>query len=75
MDELILDQAPQDINKEVFQLERKCLQAFVAATEPGCIFDVKDAPQKGKPVAENVDKITEIIEFDRLVSSRRIARS
>ncbi|GFU05389.1 uncharacterized protein TNCV_3290501 [Trichonephila clavipes] len=33
MDELNLDQAPQDINKEEFQLER---QAFVAATDPGC---------------------------------------
>ncbi|GFU04462.1 uncharacterized protein TNCV_1080251 [Trichonephila clavipes] len=36
MDELNLDQAPQDINKEKFQLERACLQAFVAATDPGC---------------------------------------
>ncbi|GFW87244.1 hypothetical protein TNCV_5125961 [Trichonephila clavipes] len=36
MDELNLDQAPQDINKEEFQLERVGLQAFVAATEPGC---------------------------------------
>ncbi|GFV57305.1 hypothetical protein TNCV_2679951 [Trichonephila clavipes] len=35
MDELNLDQAPQDINKE-FQLERVRLQAFVAATDPGC---------------------------------------
>ncbi|GFX48678.1 hypothetical protein TNCV_407871 [Trichonephila clavipes] len=30
-----LDQAPQDINKE-FQLENVRLQAFVAATDPGC---------------------------------------
>ncbi|GFT33522.1 hypothetical protein TNCV_4381221 [Trichonephila clavipes] len=36
MDELNLDQAPQDINKEEFQLEPVRLQAFVAATEPGC---------------------------------------
>ncbi|GFS70949.1 uncharacterized protein TNCV_2720061 [Trichonephila clavipes] len=36
MDELNLDQAPQDINKEEFQLERVRLQAFVAATDPGC---------------------------------------
>ncbi|GFY20472.1 uncharacterized protein TNCV_211041 [Trichonephila clavipes] len=36
MDELNLDQAPQYINKEEFQLEREHLQAFVAATEPGC---------------------------------------
>ncbi|GFX61315.1 uncharacterized protein TNCV_1171541 [Trichonephila clavipes] len=36
LDELNLDQAPQDINKEEFQLERVRLQAFVAATDPGC---------------------------------------
>ncbi|GFX86812.1 uncharacterized protein TNCV_3750851 [Trichonephila clavipes] len=36
MDELNLDQAPQDINKEEFQLERVRLQTFVAATAPGC---------------------------------------
>ncbi|GFU10156.1 SCAN domain-containing protein 3 [Trichonephila clavipes] len=36
MDELNLDQVPQDINKEEFQLERVCLQAFVAAAHPGC---------------------------------------
>ncbi|GFX68463.1 uncharacterized protein TNCV_2004771 [Trichonephila clavipes] len=36
MDELNLDQAPQDINKEEFQLECVCLQAFIAATDPGC---------------------------------------
>ncbi|GFS79496.1 dimer_Tnp_hAT domain-containing protein [Trichonephila clavipes] len=35
MDELNLDQAPQDIHKE-FQLERVRLQTFVAATGPGC---------------------------------------
>ncbi|GFX93639.1 histone-lysine N-methyltransferase SETMAR [Trichonephila clavipes] len=28
------------------------------------IFDVKDAPHTGRPVVENVDKISEIIEFD-----------
>ncbi|GFV69272.1 hypothetical protein TNCV_3861941 [Trichonephila clavipes] len=33
MDELNLDQTPQDINKE-FQVERVRLQAFVAATDP-----------------------------------------
>ncbi|GFX63294.1 hypothetical protein TNCV_3896181 [Trichonephila clavipes] len=33
MDELNLDQAPQDINKEEFQLERVRLQAFVAAID------------------------------------------
>ncbi|GFV67649.1 uncharacterized protein TNCV_4623291 [Trichonephila clavipes] len=36
MDELNLDQPPQDINKEKFQLECVRLQAFVAATDPGC---------------------------------------
>ncbi|GFU42785.1 uncharacterized protein TNCV_3139701 [Trichonephila clavipes] len=36
MDELNLDQAPQEINKEEFQLERVRLQAFVATTDPGC---------------------------------------
>ncbi|GFX60171.1 uncharacterized protein TNCV_4533311 [Trichonephila clavipes] len=36
IDELNLDQAPQDINKEEFQLERESLQAFVDATDPGC---------------------------------------
>ncbi|PRD21152.1 UNVERIFIED_CONTAM: hypothetical protein NCL1_52626 [Trichonephila clavipes] len=35
MDELNLDQASQDINKE-FQLKGVRLQAFVAATDPGC---------------------------------------
>ncbi|GFX18748.1 uncharacterized protein TNCV_3019061 [Trichonephila clavipes] len=34
MDELNLDQAPQDIKKE-FQLERVRLQAILATTDPG----------------------------------------
>ncbi|GFW13903.1 histone-lysine N-methyltransferase SETMAR [Trichonephila clavipes] len=38
------------------------------------IFDVENAPQQGRPVVENVDKITEIIECDRLVSNRNIAQ-
>ncbi|GFW90873.1 histone-lysine N-methyltransferase SETMAR [Trichonephila clavipes] len=38
------------------------------------IFDVKDAPRTGRLVVENVDKITEIIEVDRLVSSHSIAQ-
>ncbi|GFW30389.1 histone-lysine N-methyltransferase SETMAR [Trichonephila clavipes] len=37
-------------------------------------FDVKDAPRTGRSVVENVDKITEIIEVDRLVSSRSITQ-
>ncbi|GFY00459.1 uncharacterized protein TNCV_1664981 [Trichonephila clavipes] len=36
LDELNLDQAPQDINKEEFQLQRLRLQASVAAADPGC---------------------------------------
>ncbi|GFU26314.1 histone-lysine N-methyltransferase SETMAR [Trichonephila clavipes] len=38
------------------------------------IFDVKFAPRTDRPVIENVDKITEIIEVDRHVSSRSIAQ-
>ncbi|GFT09090.1 histone-lysine N-methyltransferase SETMAR [Trichonephila clavipes] len=38
------------------------------------IFDVKVAPRAGRPVIKNVDKITEIIEGDRHVSSRSIAQ-
>ncbi|GFX35333.1 uncharacterized protein TNCV_101401 [Trichonephila clavipes] len=36
MDKLNSDQAPQYINKEEFQFERVRLQAFIAATDPGC---------------------------------------
>ncbi|GFX74176.1 histone-lysine N-methyltransferase SETMAR [Trichonephila clavipes] len=38
------------------------------------IFDVKVAPRPGRPVIENVDKITEIIEVDQNVSSHSIAQ-
>ncbi|GFX55228.1 histone-lysine N-methyltransferase SETMAR [Trichonephila clavipes] len=38
------------------------------------IFDVKVAPHTGRPVVDNVDKITEIIEVNRHVSSRSIAQ-
>ncbi|GFT87827.1 histone-lysine N-methyltransferase SETMAR [Trichonephila clavipes] len=38
------------------------------------IFDVKDAPRTGRPVVENVDKTTEIIEVDRHVSSSSITQ-
>ncbi|GFX01337.1 histone-lysine N-methyltransferase SETMAR [Trichonephila clavipes] len=38
------------------------------------IFDVKDAPRTGRPVVENVDKIIEMVEVDRHVSSRSIAQ-
>ncbi|GFT50249.1 histone-lysine N-methyltransferase SETMAR [Trichonephila clavipes] len=37
-------------------------------------FDVKNAPRIGSPVVKNADKIAEIIEVDRPVSSRSIAR-
>ncbi|GFV66979.1 histone-lysine N-methyltransferase SETMAR [Trichonephila clavipes] len=35
---------------------------------------VYDAPRTGRPVVENVEKISEIIEVDRHVSSRSIAQ-
>ncbi|KAL9918814.1 histone-lysine N-methyltransferase SETMAR-like [Glossina fuscipes fuscipes] len=38
------------------------------------IFDVKVAPRTGRPVVENVDKIGEMIEVDRHVSSLNIAQ-
>ncbi|GFW93535.1 histone-lysine N-methyltransferase SETMAR [Trichonephila clavipes] len=38
------------------------------------IFDVIAAPHTCRPVIKNVDKITEIIEVDRHVSSRSIAK-
>ncbi|GFY35089.1 histone-lysine N-methyltransferase SETMAR [Trichonephila clavipes] len=38
------------------------------------IFYVKDVPHTGKPVVENVDKITEICEVHWHVSSRSIAQ-
>ncbi|GFV11434.1 hypothetical protein TNCV_1158931 [Trichonephila clavipes] len=38
------------------------------------IFDVKHAPRTGRPVVDNIDKITEIIEIDRHVSSRKRAK-
>ncbi|GFU67438.1 histonelysine Nmethyltransferase SETMARlike [Trichonephila clavipes] len=38
------------------------------------IFDVEGTPRTDRPVDENVDKITEIIEVDRHVSSRSIAQ-
>ncbi|GFX67852.1 uncharacterized protein TNCV_1565531 [Trichonephila clavipes] len=40
MDELNLDQAPQDINKEEFQFERIRLQTFLAATDLGCKIEL-----------------------------------
>ncbi|GFX57597.1 histone-lysine N-methyltransferase SETMAR [Trichonephila clavipes] len=37
-------------------------------------FDVKHAPRTGRPIVENVDKITEIIEVYQLVSSCSITQ-
>ncbi|GFV17434.1 histone-lysine N-methyltransferase SETMAR [Trichonephila clavipes] len=41
---------------------------------PAGIFDAKYAPRTHRPIVKNVDKITEIIEPDRHVSSRSIAQ-
>ncbi|GFX16842.1 uncharacterized protein TNCV_2518201 [Trichonephila clavipes] len=38
------------------------------------IFVIKDALHTGRPVVENVDKITEIIQVDRQISSRSITQ-
>ncbi|GFX89070.1 histone-lysine N-methyltransferase SETMAR [Trichonephila clavipes] len=38
------------------------------------IFDVKDAPRTGRPIVENIDKITDIIKVDLHVSSRSIVQ-
>ncbi|GFW24417.1 histone-lysine N-methyltransferase SETMAR [Trichonephila clavipes] len=40
---------------------------YGADTVTAGIFDAKDAPRTGRPVVENVDKITEIIEVDQHV--------
>ncbi|GFW62601.1 histone-lysine N-methyltransferase SETMAR [Trichonephila clavipes] len=56
----------------VDERERDC--DFRARSIRLCIFDVKGAPRTGRPVVENVDKITEIIEVDRHVSSRSITQ-
>lgn len=37
-------------------------------------FDVEDAPRSGRPIAVETDKIMEIIEVDRHVSTRSIAQ-
>lgn len=37
-------------------------------------FDVKDARRSGRPIVENADKIMELIEVDRHVSTRSIAQ-
>ncbi|GFY18989.1 HTH_48 domain-containing protein [Trichonephila clavipes] len=50
------------------------LQFFFDKGENFRYFDIKNAPHTGRPVVENVNKILEIIEVDRLVSSRSIAQ-
>jgi len=37
-------------------------------------FNIKDAPRSGRPIVENVDKIMEIVESDRHVSTVSIAQ-
>ena len=37
-------------------------------------FNVKDAPRCGRPIVDNVDKIMEIVESDRHVSTVSIAQ-
>ncbi|GFT82131.1 histone-lysine N-methyltransferase SETMAR [Trichonephila clavipes] len=50
-----------------------CMQFWFRRFHSG-ISDVKDAARTSRPVVENVNKITEIIEVDRHVSSRSIAQ-
>ncbi|GFW98643.1 histone-lysine N-methyltransferase SETMAR [Trichonephila clavipes] len=54
-------------------IKAKCVQFWFRRFRSG-IFDVKDAPLTGRPVVESVNKITEIIEVDRHVSSRSITQ-
>ncbi|GFV89451.1 HTH_Tnp_Tc3_2 domain-containing protein [Trichonephila clavipes] len=69
MDELNLDQAPQDINKEEFQLDRVRLQAFAAATGTGCKrthevddgrFQRHDGSGRPRATADREDRLTVI---------------
>ncbi|GFW26457.1 retrovirus-related Pol polyprotein from transposon TNT 1-94 [Trichonephila clavipes] len=54
-------------------VKANCVQFWFCRFRSG-IFDVKDAPCTGRPVVENVDKISEIIEVDRHVSSCSIVQ-
>ncbi|GFV87992.1 histone-lysine N-methyltransferase SETMAR [Trichonephila clavipes] len=57
--------------------EKSCRWCGVVVRRGGSssgIFDVKDAPRTGRPVVENVNKTTEIIEIERHISSRSIAQ-
>ncbi|GFS66990.1 histone-lysine N-methyltransferase SETMAR [Trichonephila clavipes] len=63
----------QDSISRMWKLARSLFQIEVWYDYETCfrsdIFYVKDTPYTGRPVIENVDKITEIIEVDWLVSS------
>ncbi|GFX72481.1 histone-lysine N-methyltransferase SETMAR [Trichonephila clavipes] len=68
-------QAPKIVNGKLYGADTvtaNYMQIWFHRFRSG-IFDVKVAPRTGKPVIENVDKITEIIEVDRHVSSCSIA--
>ncbi|GFX93611.1 histone-lysine N-methyltransferase SETMAR [Trichonephila clavipes] len=54
-------------------LTANCVQFWIRQFSSG-IFYVKDSPRTGRPVVDNVEKITEIIEIDRHVSSRSITQ-
>ncbi|GFW60795.1 histone-lysine N-methyltransferase SETMAR [Trichonephila clavipes] len=60
-----------EVNKEKILY---ILQFFFDKGENASIFDVKDAPRTDRPVVENIDKIREIIEVDRHLSSRSITQ-
>ncbi|PRD19238.1 UNVERIFIED_CONTAM: hypothetical protein NCL1_57994, partial [Trichonephila clavipes] len=51
----------------IFVSFRTKFRSLLSTTGPfeASIFDVKDAPRIGRPVVDNVDKITETIEVDR----------
>ncbi|GFV68166.1 hypothetical protein TNCV_1874481 [Trichonephila clavipes] len=55
-------------------LNQRCQKNLRSKVARRGIFDVKDAPRTVRSVVETVDKITEIIEVDRHVSSRSIAQ-
>ncbi|GFX83563.1 transposable element Tcb2 transposase [Trichonephila clavipes] len=74
-----LELAVQDLWAHLPQDNIRCpinsmLNHVAACIATSGIFEVKDAPRTDRPVVENVDKITELIEVDRHVSSRSIAR-
>ncbi|GFY10770.1 hypothetical protein TNCV_1122931 [Trichonephila clavipes] len=50
------------------------LQLEACSSQHDSHFDVKDAPRTGRAVVEIIEKIAEIIQVDRHVSSRSIAQ-